>query len=207
MQQQRENQQPRRLSRRAFLRSLSITITGVFLAACGPPRSREQPGIAFGPQATPQIALPSPVPTTQEEAVDAPLAAFLTLSTVLTGVPNLSPELGRVYLQSLQRSSEFPITVTDLYQQGEFSSETPPTLEALETKGFFAQEATRKLLNKITELWYTGIYTNEAGEDTVATFVDTLAWQTLAFTKPKTICGYPGFWSEAWEPVLGSVQQ
>jgi len=26
--------------------------------------------------------------------------------------------------------------------------------------------------------------------------------QTLRFTKPMTICGYPGFWSEAWEQVL-----
>lgn len=52
------------------------------------------------------------------------------------------------------------------------------------------------------QLWYTGIYTKADGEATVATFVDALAWQTLAFTKPMTICGYPGFWSEAWEPIL-----
>lgn len=205
MNQHQENRQPRRLSRRAFLRSLSTTLAGAFLVACGPPRSTDQSGIAFGPRATPQIVLPSPIPpaaTAQPELGGLPLAEFLALSTVLTGVANLSPLLGVVYLESLQRSSEFSVTVADLYQEGEFSSETPPTLEALEAKGFFAQEATRKLLTKITEMWYTGIYTNEEGEETIATFADALAWQTLAFTKPMTICGYPGFWSEAWELVL-----
>jgi hypothetical protein len=49
------------ISRRAFLRSLPV-MTGAFLAACGPPRSTAQPMRAFGPQATPQIVLPSPTP-------------------------------------------------------------------------------------------------------------------------------------------------
>lgn len=198
--------QPRHMSRRAFLCGLSTTFSGVFLAACGPPRTTNRADIAFGPQATPQIVLPSPVPTTTLSPAaggDLPLAEFLALSAVLTGVANLSPDLGRVYLQSLQANTAFQVTVADLYEQAGFRSDAPPTtVAALASAGLFDQETTRALVDRIIELWYTGIYTNEAGEEAVATYVDALAWQTLAFTKPTTICGYPGFWSEAWEPVL-----
>ena len=93
--------------------------------------------------------------------------------------------------------------MADLYAQAVFRSAAPPTtVSALEAAGLFTQAAPRSLADRIIELWYTGIYTNAEGEERVATFVDALAWQTLAFTKPMTICGYPGFWSEAWEPVL-----
>ena len=77
--------------------------------------------------------LPSPVPATPSTATtdDLPLTEFLALSTVLTGVANLNPAVGRIDWQSLQASDEFAIGVADLY-----------------------------------------------------------------------ICGYLGFWSEAWVPVL-----
>lgn len=205
MQQTTAKRQARPISRRTFLCSLSATLTGAFLAACGPPRSTDQSAIAFGPQATPQAVLPSPVPATTATATtdDLPLTEFLALSTVLTGVANLNPAVGRIYWQSLQASDEFAISVADLYEQAGFRSAAPPsTVADLEAAGLFTQETTRSLADKILELWYTGIYTNADGEATVATFVDALAWQTLAFTKPMTICGYPGFWSEAWEPIL-----
>lgn len=207
MQPGEKKRQPYQMSRRAFLCGLSTTITGVFLAACGPPRSTNRAEIAFGPQATPQIILPSPMPpavvaTVLPEPGGLPLEEFLTLSAALTGVANLSPLLGAVYLQSLQRTPDFNGTIADLYQRAGFSPERLPTLAALQANGFFAEEATRNLLSQITKLWYTGIYTNEEGEEVVATFVDALALQTLRFTKPMTICGYPGFWSEAWEQVL-----
>lgn len=197
--------QPRRLSRRMFLCSLSTVLSGAFLTACGPPRSNSRTDLAFGPQATPPAALPSPVPATPSAAPndDLPLAQFLALSAVLTGVPTLNPELGRIYLQSLQASSDFTVTVQELYEQAGFHANAPPpTIGMLESADLFTQEATRALVDRIIELWYTGVYTNAQGEETVATYVDALAWQTLAFTKPTTICGYPGFWSEAWEPVL-----
>ena len=197
--------QPRRLSRRAFLCSLSTVLSGALLVACGPPRSNSRADLAFGPQATPPAALPSPVPATLPAAPsdDLPIDQFLALSAVLTGVPTLNPDLGRIYLQSLQASPDFTVTVTELYEQAGFRTDAPPpTIATLESAGLFAQEATRTLADRIIDLWYTGVYTNTEGEETVATYVDALAWQTLAFTKPTTICGYPGFWSEAWEPVL-----
>lgn len=196
--------QPRRLSRRAFLSSLSTALSGVFLVACGPPRSNSRADQAFGAQATPPAALPSPMPATPAARVDdLLLAQFLALSAVLTGVPTLNPELGRIYLQSLQTNPDLLVSVPELYEQAGFRTDTPPpTIAMLEETGLFAQEAIRTLADRIIELWYTGVYTNEQGEERVATYVDALAWRTLAFTKPTTICGYPGFWSEAWEPVL-----
>jgi hypothetical protein len=80
---------------------------------------------------------------------------------------------------------------------------TPPTTATLSAATAQLNEAPLgEVATALTKLWYSGIYTNAAGEATVATFVDALAWKTLAFTKPTTICGVPGFWSEAWEPVL-----
>lgn len=196
---------PHRLSRRAFLCSLTTVLSGALVIACGPPRSNSRSDLAFGAQATPPAALPSPAPATAPTAADAnlALAQFLALSAVLTGVPNLNPDLGRIYLQSLQASSAFAITVPELYEQAGFRTDAPaPTIALLESAGLFAEEATRRLADRIIDLWYTGVYTNEQGEDAVATHVDALAWRTLVFTKPTTLCGYPGFWSEAWESVL-----
>lgn len=199
------HRQPQRLSRRAFLCGLATTATGALVVACGPPRSTNRAEIAFGPAATPQIILPSPVPPTAPMPVQATplLTEFLALSALLTGVANLSPTLGQTYLQSVQAGGEAELTVAQLIAQAGFGSATPPdSMAALEATGLFAQEPARQLADKITEMWYTGIYTTDQGEEAVATYVDALAWQTLAFTKPMTICGYPGFWSEAWELVL-----
>lgn len=197
-------QQPK-INRRALLRTLLTTATGALLAACGPPRGGEEVGrhLALGPHATPQIALPSPAPVTPvaTSALEREVVEFLALSTLLTGVTNLSPDLGRVYLRSLQSSADFDVTVAELVEQAGLRGDEPPaTLSAVESTGIFEQEQTRRLADKITEMWYTGIYTDEAGEEVVATFVDALAWQTLRFTKPLTLCGAPGFWAQAWTP-------
>lgn len=193
------------LSRRTFLQAFATTAVGAVIAGCGTPRSTNQAAIAFDPQATPQVILPSPVPptpvTTDQET--PLLQPFLTLSALLTGVTNLNPVLGQIYLQSLQASDKFALTVAELCEQAGVGAATPPdSIAALAATGIFAQDASRNLTDKIIELWYTGVYTNEAGEESVATYADALAWQSLTFTKPMTICGYPRFWSEAWETVL-----
>jgi hypothetical protein len=125
------------------------------------------------------------------------LEDFLTLSSVLTGVEELDPQVGSVYLQSLEASDQFEVSLSDLYQQAGFGRGTQPgTVAQLEANGLFEQESTRKLADKIIEYWYTGVYESAQGEQAVATFVDVLAWRTLRFTKPQTICGAPGFWAE-----------
>lgn len=194
------------ISRRTFLRTLSFTLSGTLLAACGPPRGDDRAAvrIAFGPQATPQTILPSPMPkATSMPATDVELLSleeFLTLSTGLTGVANLDPELGQIYLQSLN-TTHGAAALTDLYTTaGLPTAENSPPVDL--PAGVTAEAPQRALAATITKLWYSGIYPNAAGEATVATYVDALAWKTLAFTKPKTICGEPGFWSEAWEVVL-----
>ena len=200
------------MSRRAFLRALMVTSSGVLAAACGPVRGGEIDAQlrALGPQATPPVILPSPAPADVDAAPDARLAAFLALSALLTGVDQLSPVLGRLYLQSLDADPTTGAAVTGLLEAAGMHDATPPaSLAALTETGIFAQEPTKKLANRITKLWYTGIYTNEAGAETVATYVDALAWRTLRFTKPRTICGYPGFWAEAWlpgEPIKAPIK-
>jgi hypothetical protein len=125
---------------------------------------------------------------------------FLALSAVLTGVETLDPSLGRTYLQSLQQVEEFETTIAEVYAQAGLQTDSPPaSIEELEATGLFEQEATRNLLDKIIEYWYTGVYATAEGKPAVATYVDALLWQVLDFTKPLTICGAPGFWEE--QPV------
>lgn len=208
-QSQPHESQTRRQSRREFLRGLSFAASGLILSACGPPRgdSAEAVALALGPRATPQTILPSPVPpepSSPSQATSAPisLAEFLALSSILTGVPNLDPRLGLVYLESIVASPAGE-SLAELYEGAALDTETPPANAAILTEtGILDEEPLSELAATITKLWYTGIYTPPEGEETVATFVDALAWQTLAFTKPMTICAEPGFWSEAWDPVL-----
>ncbi len=202
----------RPISRRTFLRTVATAVGGTLVAACGPVRSTTEGAAFLGSKATPQIILPSPMPAESADATPTPtvddntLAEFLWLSALLTGVPDLDPGLGRVYLRSLQTSEEFGGQVDDLIVRAGLRSESvPDTLDELEATGIFDESATGTLAQKIIELWYTGIYTNEDGEEVVATYVDALAWQTLRFTKPKSVCGYPGFWSEPWNPEDGAL--
>lgn len=200
--------QKRGMSRRRFLGGLSTALGDALLAACGPARGGNKAGLraALSPSATPQIILPSPAPA--ETAAGVPseeeqLADFLALSALLTGVENLNPELGRIYLASLRTSAELEVSMAQLLESAGLRSDAPATtLAALEATGILAKEQARQLANRIVEMWYTGIYTNPAGEEVVATYVDALAWQTLRFTKPKTICGRPGFWAQGWNPPM-----
>lgn len=201
------------LSRRAFLARLLAAGGAGLLAACAPGRVPDQPFAGPYNTATPARVLASPqAPQATSEAQDAApqaegdlsLQQFLVLSAVLTGVDNLNPAEGRIYLQSLQASDEFDVTLAELFQQaanvleGSAASGNAPTatIEDLEAQGIFESEATTTLADAIIEHWYTGIYTTSDGEQAVATYVDALAWKALSFTKPNSICGSPGFWEE-----------
>lgn len=199
-------QRNRHVSRRQFLLSVAGTINSVLLAACGATRGGDKVGqrLALGSHATPQIVLPSPMPVAAEAmATPTPaLADFLRLSHLLTGLADLSPTIGQIYLQSLQASAGDEATLAKLVNAIALDPQANPTaaLAALESSTLLTDEPSNALAKRITEMWYTGIYKNEAGEDVVATYVDALAWQTLRFTKPKTICGEPGFWAQEWRP-------
>lgn len=198
-----QNNRPRKttnhkLTRRQFLTTLGLSVSAGWLVACAPARTTPIPLASPFPT---HPVLPSPqaagtaTPLPKPEGLS--LTDFLALSAVLTGVDELNPQLGSVYLQSLQASTEFTTTLADLHAQAGFRNEPPPTtVEALEANGLFAQESTRKLADKIIEYWYTGSYDTAEGEQAVATFVDALAWRTLSFTKPLTICGVPNFWAQ-----------
>ncbi len=194
-----------RLSRRAFLAAISTGAAGALLAACG--GRGEGTAAQPTPWATPTRprVLPSPVPgtvpgTLPAAAPAAPgslsLDAFLELSSVLTGVPNLDPVIGQVYLSNLEQSDQFEVTPTELYERAGFGGGASPTIAEVEQSGLFADEATRSLADQIIGYWYTGIVNVGEDEQRVATFVDSLAWKTLLFTKPLTICAHPFVWAE-----------
>jgi hypothetical protein len=125
------------------------------------------------------------------------LEQFLAVSAVLTGFTNLDPVVGSLYLQSLEGSDEFDASLGELAERAGFGGGSAPTTVAeLEASGIFAEEATSTLADRIIEYWYTGVYTTPEGEPMVATFVDSLAWKALTFTKPTTICADPGFWEK-----------
>lgn len=199
------------VSRRAFLGGLLAAGGAGLLAACAP----GQPFVGPYNTATPAQVLASPraAAGTPEAGEGTPpaegelgLQQFLALSAVLTGVDNLSPDEGRVYLQALQDSDEFEVSLGELLEQTsdilEISDVSEATIEDLEAQGIFESEGTATLADTIIEYWYTGVYTTAEGEQAVATYVDALAWKALAFTKPNSICASPGFWEDPPEVTL-----
>ena len=150
--------------------------------------------------ATPFRAIQSPqAPAAQAGAVAAEgsisLEEFLQFSSLLTGVDNLDPNLGRVYLQALRSDGGEGPTLADVYGAASSGSgPLPQDISQLSSAGFFDQGDFGSVADRIISMWYTGTY-NNGEEDVVVTFVDALAWKVLHFTKPPTICGQVGFWS------------
>lgn len=178
----RESPLPR-ISRRRCVAALALAAGA--LAACG--GRREQ--------------LPAPEGTAAPAAPGGlGLEEFLTLSAVLTGFPRerLSPELGRIYLESLQARPDGQVRLADLYAQAGFRSSAPPaSVEQLAATGLFDREPPRALADAIVVCWYTGLY-ERGGRPAVATFADALAWQALGYAAAPGSCqGAVGSWAEA----------
>ena len=189
------NPQGTPLSRRAFLRLAVMSTTGAFVVACLPARRP----MAMGEDAPLTAAfhgLPQPNPAIAPPATaDAALATFLALSALLTGVDELDPTLGAVYVAALQASAG--VGLDDLYAQAGFDqAAAPATMAELEAAGLFADEGPRNRADQIIEMWYTGRYTDAVGNAVVVTHTSALAWQVLDFTKATTLCGAPYFWAE-----------
>ena len=193
------------LNRRAFLRCAGLTGLATVLAGCGiATQSAPSEDIAPFPQRHPLLPSPAarPAPGSRAGATPSPseldLEGFLALSALLTGIENLNPQVGQIYLASLTASTQFDISLADLYRQAGFADGSPPgSIEELEQKGIFAQDATRALADKIIEYWYSGVYDTAGGEQAVATFADALVWRAVRYTKPLTLCAAPGFWAAA----------
>lgn len=199
--QNNENIARRRISRRQFMRGMAIAAGAGLLAACGP-QSISGADTPFR-TATPFRELPRPLGSAVQTATGMPEGAinldqFLALSSQLTGVENLDPGLGQIYLQALQAGAQGGSSLADVYAAASSGSNQPQDIDTLEAGGFFDQSGVGDMADTIIEMWYTGVYQID-GEDQVATFVDALAWKVLHFTKPPTICGHFGFWAE--EPV------
>ena len=193
------NQSPR-YSRRAFLQGLLATSGMAALAACAPgvPRN-SRPRVDDVATATRARALSSPVArpaegTPQPGATEG-LEQFLLLSSVLTGVANLDPVVGSVYLQALQQG-DFEASLEELYEMASLDPQAEQDISDLEQAGLFDEESTSTLADTIIRYWYTGVYDTADGEQAVATYVDALAWKALPWTKPNSICASFGFWEE-----------
>ena len=193
------NQSPR-YSRRAFLRGLLATSGMAALAACAPgvPRN-SRPRVDDVATATRARALSSPVARpaegTPQPGVTEGLEQFLLLSSVLTGVANLDPVVGSVYLQALQQG-DFEASLEELYEMASLGPQAEQDISDLEQAGLFDEESTSTLADTIIRYWYTGVYDTADGEQAVAPYGDALAWKALPWTKPNSICASWGFWEE-----------
>jgi hypothetical protein len=191
------------INRRRFLRHAALLATGGLLAACALPSAQSLAGEPIEPNPRP-VQLPLPQASKAGNDVpDEALEQFLALSVLLTGVDDLNPAIGRIYFDSLQQNSTLETPVSELLAQiADSAAAMPASLEALASTGLFDNEATRTLADTITEYWYTGVYDTPEGEQAVATFVEALAWTTLTFTKPMTVCGAYRFWTEPPESAI-----
>ncbi len=169
------------MTRRTFLRLFGILGAGTVIQACDVLPENERVTISLE-----EVA--SPYPASDMTASD--VNRFLQLSALLTGFSDLNPELASTYMQNLSGEVSLP----ELYERANFPEQAQEfTLEQLQQTGVFEDEEMRSVVNNIVNYWYTGTYQN--GDSTVvATYTDALAWKSLDFTKPRTICGAPGFW-------------
>ena len=199
-----------KIDRRRFLRGMMVAGAGL-LAACAGAEIATEPALYATP--TPFRALESPQAPGNQPEEEIPegsigLSDFLAFSSLLTGVSNLDPNLGRIYLEALREGggSGGP-SLADVYGAASSGSgPLPQDIDALSSAGFFDQEGFGEVADQILEMWYTGVYT--IGEEQfVATFVDALAWKVLHFTKPLTICGQFGFWSTEPQVELSPAAQ
>jgi hypothetical protein len=186
-------QSSKTVSRRDFLKVVSLLTGGATLAACSP----REASLVESNWVTPTPVQLLPVTGGEgEPATGEDLGAFLALSILLTGVPDLSRDIGAAFLTALRNTPGFSPGLEQIYRQAGFSTnQWPESLEVLEAAGIFNDEQTSELANQITTAWYTGIVEGEQ-DPTVVTFVDSLALKTLHFTKPLTICGTYGFWAQ-----------
>lgn len=193
-----------RLSRRAFLSGMAATASGVAAACSVPP---EQPRVAPWQVVPTRPVLPSPQPEDEELPLQSDeLTRFLFLSTLLTGIDELDPVLGEVYLESLQNNQKLSSALSELYELVDLDIDARSlTLQELENSGIFELETFRDLTDKIAEYWYTGAYETADGGQAVATFTDALAWKVMNFTKPQSVCGALDFWAVRPEVEVGEV--
>ena len=164
------------IGRRDFLRAMTLMAAGGAAAACA----------TRGPAAV------GATPVSLEE--------FLALSTLLTGVKDLNADHARIYLTSLHASAGRELAM--LCERAGFRTATPPaSLDALVRSGAFDSIAGAAVAAKIVESWFTGIYDSPTGPR-VATYTEALAWSSLEFTKPPSVCGGGvGYWAEAPSPA------
>ncbi len=195
---EKRNPQNDRINRRRFLRGALIGGAGLLVSCAADEIAQQPPGYRT---ATPFRALASPQAPGDQTAEEVPegmigLEEFLQFSSLLTGVDNLDPNLGRVYLQALASGEQQGPTLAEVYGAASSGSgPLPQDVDALAGAGFFDQEGYGALADQIINMWYSGVAT--VGEETVVvTFVDALAWKVLHFTKPLTICAQFGFWAE-----------
>jgi hypothetical protein len=147
--------------------------------------------VLASPEARPAEGTPQPgLPGATEG-----LEQFLLLSSALTGVPNLDPVVGSVYLQALQQG-DFDASLDELYEMASLDPQADQDISDLEQAGLFDEESTTTLADTIIRYWYTGVYDTADGQQAVATYVDALHWKALPWTKPNSICASFGFWEE-----------
>lgn len=124
------------------------------------------------------------------------LEKFLHLSVLLTGFAELEKDHALLYLNSIQQNALQAQALDKLYEQSGYNSGQPPkTLEELNASGVFNNDAIRKVTDRITISWYTGIYNTATGPQ-LATHEHALCWHALQYATPPTVCGGKlGFWS------------
>jgi len=130
------------------------------------------------------------------------LEDFIALSRILTGVENLSVELGRQYLDRLE-SSPFQPLLRQILER--FHRLEPGKRRAGQVKTkIVADDALRPMVCQIILLWYTSSMQDNLGVQPPASpvmrfgtpeeYFSGLAWQIMGAHVPGLSGGYFGHW-------------
>jgi len=123
---------------------------------------------------------------------------FLALSSILTGVGDLDPALGRHYLDRLKSTPFAPAILEILRRFHEF--QPGPTLADEVTQQLVSDDNLRPTLTQVVLLWYTSAMHDNDGMPatlrygTQDEYFSGLGWRILGAHAPGLSGGYFGHW-------------
>jgi hypothetical protein len=157
------------LTRRAFVGAGGALVAGVVLAGCGSDKVSDEKRAS----------------------------AFVTLSSVVTGVQRLPRAHASAYLKALDGAG-LKVSPSELLDDAGYlgSDGGPRTLAALSASSAFKKPGGEACARAIAGAWWSGTVTDAEKQTRLITYEDALVFRAMPYARPQATClGVTGAWS------------